>query len=66
VAAVGPWAVGLLVGCGVIYSLGALVYALRRPDPFPKIFGYHEVFHAIVIIASACLFAHVALVLRSV
>jgi hemolysin III len=63
---VGWLAVGLLVGCGVIYSLGALVYALRRPDPFPKVFGYHEVFHAIVIVASACLFAHVVLVLRAV
>jgi len=64
VARIGVLAVVLLVACGVIYSLGALVYALRRPDPFPKVFGYHEVFHAIVIVASACLFAHVALVLR--
>jgi hemolysin III len=56
----------MLIACGVVYSLGALVYALRRPDPFPKIFGYHEVFHAIVIIASGCLFAHVVLVMRAV
>jgi hemolysin III len=62
---VGSLAVGLLVACGVIYSLGALVYALKRPDPFPKVFGYHEVFHAIVIAASGCLFAHVALVVRA-
>ena len=60
--AVGSLAIGLLVACGVIYSLGAVVYALRRPDPFPRVFGYHEVFHAIVIVASVCLFAH-ALVL---
>jgi hemolysin III len=63
--AVGWLAVGMLVACGVIYSLGAVVYALRRPDPFPRVFGYHEVFHAIVIVASACLFAHVMLVMRA-
>jgi hemolysin III len=62
---VGWLAVGMLVACGVIYSLGAVVYALRRPDPFPRVFGYHEVFHAIVIVASACLFAHVMLVMRA-
>ncbi len=64
--AVGALAVGMLIFCGVVYSLGALVYALRKPDPFPKVFGYHEVFHAIVIVASVCLFAHVVLVLRAV
>ena len=63
---VGALAVGMLIACGVIYSLGAAVYALRRPDPFPKVFGYHEVFHAIVIVASVCLFAHVVLVMRAV
>jgi hemolysin III len=64
--AVGWLAIGLLVACGIIYSLGAVVYALRRPDPFPKVFGYHEVFHAVVIVASVCLFAHVVLVMRAV
>jgi hemolysin III len=63
---VGPLCVGLLVACGIIYSLGAVVYATKRPDPFPKVFGYHEVFHAIVIAASVCLFAHVVLVIRAV
>jgi hemolysin III len=65
VPAVGAWAIGWLVASGVIYSLGALVYALRRPDPVPSVFGYHEVFHALVIVASVCLFTHVALVLRA-
>jgi hemolysin III len=64
--AVGWLAIGMLVACGVLYSLGALVYALRRPDPFPRVFGYHEVFHAIVVVASVCLYAHVVLVMRAV
>ncbi len=62
---VGWTAIGMLVLSGSIYSLGALVYALKRPDPAPRVFGYHEVFHALVIVASACLFAHVVLVLRA-
>jgi hemolysin III len=65
-AAVGTTCVGLLVACGILYSLGALVYAVKRPDPVPHVFGYHEVFHALVVIASICLFAHVVLVLRAV
>ncbi len=62
---VGSFAVAMLIACGILYSLGAVVYALRRPDPFPKVFGYHEVFHALVILASGCLFTHVVLVLRA-
>jgi hemolysin III len=46
---VGPVPIGLLVGGGVLYTLGALTYALRHPDPAPTVFGYHEVFHALVI-----------------
>jgi len=42
----------LLVG-GLFYSLGALVYALRRPDPSPRWFGFHEVFHAFTLAAFA-------------
>lgn len=64
-AAVGSTCVWLLVAAGSVYSIGALVYATKRPDPFPRVFGYHEVFHALVIVASACLFAHVVLVLRA-
>ena len=59
-AALGTGAVVLLASGGVAYSLGALVYALRRPDPFPGVFGYHEVFHALVIVAAGCHFAVVA------
>lgn len=54
----GPMAV-LAVG-GVLYSLGALTYALRRPDPLPAVFGYHEVFHALVIVACGLHFGVIA------
>ena len=46
---------------GMLYSSGAAVYALRRPDPVPAVFGYHEVFHALVIAAAATHYAVVAL-----
>jgi hemolysin III len=37
---------------GILYSLGATIYALRRPDPWPRVFGFHEVFHLLVIAAA--------------
>jgi hemolysin III len=46
---------------GLLYSVGAVVYALRRPDPAPSIFGYHELFHALVVAAAACQYVAVAL-----
>lgn len=48
---------------GVLYSLGALTYALKRPDPWPRVFGYHEVFHAFVVAAAVCHFVAVVLAL---
>jgi hemolysin III len=39
----------LIVAGGLVYSAGAAIYALRRPDPVPAVFGYHEVFHLLVI-----------------
>ena len=48
----GVGALVFLVIGGVLYTIGAVVYALRRPDPNPEIFGYHEVFHAFVIAAA--------------
>jgi hemolysin III len=59
-AALGTGAVALLALGGVVYSLGAVVYAIKRPDPFPRVFGYHEIFHALVIAAAGCHFAVVA------
>ena len=43
----------LLIGGGVIYTLGAVTYALKRPNFRPMIFGYHEVFHVLVIVGAA-------------
>jgi hemolysin III len=54
----------LLVAGGLLYTAGAVVYAFRRPDPLPRVFGYHEVFHAFVIAASVCHFAAIVLVVR--
>jgi len=55
---VGPTA--MVAGGGVLYTLGALVYASRRPDPAPAVFGYHEVFHVLVIAAAGLQYAAVA------
>lgn len=50
-----PWeGVGLIVLGGALYTLGATVYARRRPDPRPRVFGFHEVFHLLVVAASVC------------
>ncbi|HUS60935.1 MAG TPA: hemolysin III family protein [Acidimicrobiales bacterium] len=51
----------LVVAGGVLYSLGAVVYALHRPNPWPTTFGYHEVFHAIVVLAATTHVVAVAL-----
>jgi hemolysin III len=41
-----------MVAGGIVYTIGAVIYALKRPDPFPKVFGYHEIFHLLVVLAS--------------
>ncbi len=60
-ARVGLAALCLLLAGGVLYSLGATAYALRRPRLWPRVFGYHEVFHLLVIAASASFFVFIAL-----
>jgi hemolysin III len=60
-ASAGAGPLVLLTVGGVLYTAGALVYALRRPDPVPAVFGYHELFHALVIAAAACQYVAVAL-----
>jgi hemolysin III len=56
----GIGAVTLLAVGGVLYSAGAVVYALRRPDPSPKVFGYHEIFHVLVIAGAVVHYAAIA------
>ena len=49
-----PWqAVALFAAGGIAYSIGALIYALRRPNPWPRFLGFHEIFHAFTILGSA-------------
>lgn len=58
----GVLAVALVLAGGVFYSLGALVYTLKRPNPSPQWFGFHEVFHAMTIAAYLTQYAAVSLV----
>jgi hemolysin III len=49
----------LIVGGGVLYTLGAIVLLRRWPDPSPMVFGYHEIWHVMVVAASLCHYAAV-------
>jgi hemolysin III len=51
----------LVAAGGILYTLGALVYAFRRPDFAPTVFGYHELFHVLTVLAASCQFAAIAL-----
>jgi hemolysin III len=63
---VGLTACLLLVAGGLLYTAGGLVYAFGRPDPVPTVFGYHELFHALVIAAVGLQYGSIAFfVLRS-
>ena len=56
----------LLVGVGgLMYTIGAVVLLRRRPDPSPSVFGYHEIWHALVVAASACQFTAITMLVRS-
>jgi hemolysin III len=54
------WRALLLLAGGLLYTLGAVVYARQRPDPAPAVFGYHEIFHALVVGAAALMFGVIA------
>jgi hemolysin III len=56
----GITAVILLAAGGVAYTAGAVVYAFKRPDPVPRVFGYHELFHALTLVAVACQYVAIA------
>jgi predicted membrane channel-forming protein YqfA (hemolysin III family) len=52
VAALPLEAIVAMIEGSLLYIVGGVVYTLRRPDPFPRVFGYHEVFHLLVIAGS--------------
>jgi hemolysin III len=60
--AIGWGAIAALLVSGALYTTGAVVYARERPNPRPGVFGYHEVFHALVLAAAAIHYAVVAFV----
>lgn len=49
-----PVAMTLVIVGGACYSIGAVVYGMKKPNPFPKHFGFHEIFHALTVIAFVC------------
>lgn len=64
-AAIGWLGVAGLAAGGLLYTAGAIIYASERPNPWPKVFGYHEIFHALVIVAAALHYAVIAFVILS-
>ena len=55
------WAAfSLLAAGGLAYTAGAVVYAVKRPNPVPAVFGYHEVFHALTLVAVTCQYVAIA------
>ena len=53
-------AIALVIATGLFYTVGAVIYARRRPNPYPSVFGYHELFHVLTIAAAACEYVAVA------
>ncbi|HSK55475.1 MAG TPA: hemolysin III family protein [Jiangellales bacterium] len=62
----GPAVLALVIIGGVLYSLGGLVYGLRRPDPSPRWFGFHEVFHALTVAAFVAHYVGVSITVYAV
>lgn len=60
VRGIAPAGVALLLTGGLLYTLGSLVYARKRPNPLPAVYGFHEVFHTLVIAAAACQYVAIA------
>ena len=54
----------LLIVGGALYTIGAIIYATRRPDPWPEHFGYHEIFHALTVGGAACHYVVIAVFVR--
>lgn len=58
----GPAVVWLILGGGLLYTIGAVVYATKEPNPWPRVFGFHEIFHLFTVLAwaSQCVAAYLA------
>jgi hemolysin III len=56
-----PFPLALLVLGGMLYTLGGVVYAVRKPNPWPRVLGYHEIFHLLVILGSSLHYSLVAI-----
>src|SRR5215217_2498938 len=50
----------LVTAGGLFYTVGAIVYVRRRPDPVPNVLGYHELFHVATLVATGCMYASIA------
>lgn len=61
----GVWPFTLIITGGILYSLGGLVYGLRRPNPWPRVFGFHEVFHSLTVLAYAAQYTAISLIVFS-
>jgi len=55
----------LLVAGGLLYTAGAIMFGTHRPNPFPRVFGYHEVWHVMVVAASVCHYGTIISVVRT-
>jgi hemolysin III len=58
-----PAEVVLMVAGGLFYTAGAIVFASRRPDPRPEVFGYHEIWHSFMVAGASCHYVMILLVL---
>jgi hemolysin III len=59
-----PTIVWLVLGGGVAYSVGAVVYGMKRPNPVPGVFGFHEIFHSLTVVGFVCHYIAVRLALQ--
>ncbi len=59
-----PVELSLLLAGGLLYTIGIPVLVRERPDPWPRTFGYHEIWHGFTVAAGACHFATMGLLIR--
>ena len=64
--ALDPPQIWLIALGGIAYTVGALVYAMKRPNPWPRHFGYHEIFHVLTLVGAGLHLAAVLLIVRAV